>query len=60
MNTTSHKEKKHYKQYQEASEWKNWLFSYSVPVLNDIIRVSYLWHYTLLVETIFPMLKSRL
>ena len=44
----------------KASEWKSWLLFFSFPCLKNYLPAIYLEHFTLLVDTIFTMLKTKI
>ena len=43
-----------------ATEWRNWLLYYSVPLLRGILRDRYFRHWTLLVSAMFNLLKGSI
>ncbi len=49
-----------HKQYWKASEWRNWLLYYSVPIIRDIALKDYFDHYLLLVQATFVMLQDSI
>lgn len=44
----------------KASEFKNWLFYFSVPILKDFMRPDFFHHYLLFVSSISILNKSRI
>jgi hypothetical protein len=46
--------------YWKASEFRNWLFFYSLPCLEGILGKKYLEHHGLLVEAIYTLTKSTI
>jgi len=49
-----------HRSYWKASEYRNWLLFYSVPVMNGILPAEYLLHHMLLVEAIYLLLNSSI
>ena len=47
-----------HRSYWKASEYRNWLLFYSLPVMFCILPMEYLAHHMLLVEAIHTLLKS--
>ncbi len=43
----------------KATEWRNWLLYYSVPVLDGVLSNRYLHHWLLLVYCIYELLKEN-
>ena len=43
-----------------ATEWRNWLLYYSVPLLRGILPDRYLRHWTLLTSAVFQLLNERI
>jgi hypothetical protein len=49
-----------HKQYWKASEWRNWLLYYSLPILRSICLDEYFQHYMLLVQATYIMLQDSI
>ena len=49
-----------HRSYWKASEYRNWLLLYSLPVMFSILPMEYLAHHMLLVEAIHTLLKSSI
>ena len=49
-----------HRSYWKASEYRNWLLFYSLPVMFSILPMEYLAHRMLLVEAIHTILKSSI
>ena len=49
-----------HRSYWKASEYRNWLLFYSLPVMFSILPMEYLAHHMLLVEAIHTLLKSSI
>ena len=49
-----------HRSYWKASEYRNWLLFYSLPVMFSILPMEYLAHHMLLVEGIHTLLKSSI
>jgi hypothetical protein len=43
----------------KASEWRNWLLFYSLPCIIDVLPFVYVEHFSLLVHSIFILLKNE-
>lgn len=46
--------------FWKASEFRNWLFFYSLPCLDGILENKYLQHHSLLVEAIYTLNKAKI
>ena len=46
-----------HRNYWKASEYRNWLIFYSIPIMQGILPIDYLSHHILLVQTIFILLS---
>jgi len=46
--------------FWKASEFRNWLFFYSLPCLHKILKEKYFLHHCLYVEAIFTLCKSEI
>jgi hypothetical protein len=49
-----------YLSFWKASEFRNWLFFYSLPCLEGILDKKYLQHHSLLVEAIYTLNKANI
>ena len=47
-----------HRNYWKASEYRNWLIFYSIPIMHDIFPIDYLCHHILLVQAIFILSTS--
>ena len=47
----------HHRNYWKASEYRNWLLFYSLPVMFSILPKEYLAHHMLLVEAVYTLLQ---
>lgn len=46
--------------FWKAAEYRSWLFYYSIPILNDLMKPCYLFHYMTLVEAVFILCKDSI